>query len=364
MRAGRSLQDIAAELERQANSRQDYIAPQGKIEAVVKDGEVVLDGINHTPFAVTNYAHGQFAQHLGIPKQYFDRMRAEQPELLAQNLNTWLHAAKDERRMLRTLDGKVRAFLSPKFRALDNFDLANAVLPTLLKAGVKVMSSELTETRLYIKGILPGLSDAELVDMRMAGHEHHIMKDSRLVAAIVISNSDVGAGTLRVEPSVFTTRCTNLAIVAQAAMKKYHVGRANSADEGYEVFKDETRRADDAAFWLKVRDVTMAAFNEDTFKKAITQIRQAQGQVIQSDNLPAVVEATIEVLSLPERASNGILKALAAGGDLSQWGLSSAITATANVLEADYEITTALERAGGEVMALAPKDWSKIAEAA
>jgi hypothetical protein len=60
------------------------------------------------------------------------------------------------------------------------------------------------------------------------------------VAAIVISNSEIGNGTLRVEPSVFTTWCTNLAVMAQAAMKKYHVGRAFEADTNLEIFRDET----------------------------------------------------------------------------------------------------------------------------
>lgn len=367
MKTGRSLADIAAELERQIDTRKDYLAPQGKLEAVVADAnDVRLGGFNGDALAITPFAHGQFADHLGIPKRYYDRMLTEQPALLADNINTWFRADASNQRMVRTLDGKVRALLSPKYRPLDNYHLAEAVLPTLQTRGVQVLSAELTETRLYIKGILPALSDKEFVEALATGEHLYgqgLMAESRLVAAIVISNSEVGAGTLRVEPSVFTTRCTNLAVLAEAAMKKYHVGRAFNADDAWEIFRDETRLQDDKAFWMKVRDVTVAAFNEKTFAAAIAQIRNAQAKAIGSDDLPAVVDATIKQLALPERASNGILKHLAAGGDLSAWGLSSAITATANTWD-DYEEATLLERAGGKIIDLPATSWKSIAAAA
>lgn len=363
MKTGRSLNDLAAELTRQADTKKDYIAPQGAIEARVVEGEVVLDGINGTPFGITNYAHGQFGDYLDIPKKYYDRMRIQQPDLLATNLNTWFKADGNEKRMVRTLDGKVRGYMSPKYRPLDNFDLAGTVLPALIEKQAEIMSAELTETHLYIKAILPSLSD-ELPDgLAYGGHQRIGTDRGHLVAALVISNSEVGAGTLRVEPSVFTTFCTNLAVMAKAAMKKYHVGRAGSGDEGYEVFRDETRIADDKAFWLKVRDVTNAAFDEQAFRIAITEIREAGQTPITSVDLPKVVEVATKRLALPESLAPSILTHLARGGDLTKWGLSSAITRVANDAD-EYEAATELERAGGKVLALPAADWQSIATAA
>jgi len=370
MNAGRTLNDLAAELTRQSESKKDYIAPQGVVEAVAVPGandlprDIAVTGFNGGAMELTNYAHGQLSQHLGIPKAYYDRMRTEQPELLAGNVNTWLKADAGNKRMLRTLDGKVRAVLSPKYRPLDNFDLANVVLPTLIEKKVQIVSAELTETRMYIKGILPALSD-ELPNGLAWGTGHNILQQQdrgKLVAAIVISNSDIGNGTLRVEPSVFTTFCTNLAIMQQAAMKKYHVGRANQADDGFEVYRDETRQADDRAFWMKVSDVTMAAFEEKYFRAAIADIRRAAEQPIEGDVVQAVTVA-VEQLALPPATSSGILKHLAAGGDLTQWGLSSAITRVAGEVN-DYETATDLERAGGKVLVLPATDWKRIATAA
>ena len=366
MRQGKSLQELAAELQRQADTRRDFIAPQGKLEAKVVEGEVVLDGINGDPFTINPYAFRQFADHLGIPAKYADRMRTEKPELAAYNLNAWLQADPANMRMVRTLDGRVRGFLSSKFRPLDNFDLAEAVIPTLIERGVQVTSAELTETRMYIKGILPDLSDT-LPEGMVYGQGHGRIgtygRDGKVVAAIVISNSDVGAGTLRVEPSMFTTWCTNLAIMAEAAMKKYHVGRAFEADANLEVFRDATRQADDKAFFMKVQDVTRAAFDDKVWAAAMAQLKAAVSTPIVSTELPKVVEVAVKQLALPEKTSGSILTALAKGGDLSKWGLSSAITQVANDYD-DYEGATDLERAGGKVLALDGKAWDQISKAA
>src|SRR5687767_12751292 len=112
MKAGRTLAELAAELDRQKTTRKDYVAPQGIIEAQVLDagpdtpGTIVLGGMNGTTYALTQHAHRQVADHLGIPQKYYDRMAIEQPQLLADNVNTWMHTEGTEQRMVRTLDGK------------------------------------------------------------------------------------------------------------------------------------------------------------------------------------------------------------------------------------------------------------------
>jgi len=370
MKTGKTLQQLAIELDRQATARKDYIAAQGAVEAkVVGDErkELAVDGFNGQALTVAPHAHGQLADVLGIPKKYYDRMLLEQPELLATNINTWFRDEPEAKRMIRTLDGRVRAVLSPRYRPLDNYELLSAVLPKLMDMQVEIVSSELTETRLFLKAILPSLS-SPLPEGMAWGQGHNMVganyQDGRVVAAIVISNSDVGAGTLRVEPSMFTTWCTNLAVMAKAAMKKYHIGRTFEASEDLEVYRDETRKADDAAFWMKVQDVTAAAFDRKVWDAAVAQIQAASKAPIVSADLPKVVDVTVKELALPERTVSSILTSLARGGDLSKWGLSSAITHVAGTDESlDYETSTELERAGGAVLALEGRNWDVIARA-
>ncbi len=104
MKQGRTIQELAAELGRQRDTRKDYVAPQGVIEAVlVDDKQITLAGINGQAYGITDHAHGQFADHLAIPRKYYDRMHVEHPALLTANLNGWLKKAGNEKRMIRTL---------------------------------------------------------------------------------------------------------------------------------------------------------------------------------------------------------------------------------------------------------------------
>jgi len=60
--------------------------------------------------ASNRVAHLQLAEKLGIPKKYYDKMReAKKFELLFENINALL--GNKERRLIRILDGKIRAIL-------------------------------------------------------------------------------------------------------------------------------------------------------------------------------------------------------------------------------------------------------------
>lgn len=370
MKAGRSITELAAELERQLETRKDYVAPQGVIKMAALDvapgvdakPDVTLTGINGGALRVNDYAHGQFASHLNIPKVYYDRMREQAPALLADNVNEWLHRDPTNKRMVRTLDGKVRGFLSDRYRALDNFDLAETAFPVLSRMGAQVVSAELTEKRFYIKAIFPKLSANVPAGVTLGvGHD----RIDAIIAAAYISNSEVGAGSLRVEAGCFNTWCTNLAGFSSSSMRKYHIGRAAAAelDAAVECFTDATKRADDAAFWMKVRDVVASSCNEEAFMAQIEKMKAASADRIESDDFPQVVEVTRKKLGLGENLQNNLLKRLIEGQSFTRWGVMNAITRVAED-QADYDAATELERVGGQVLELPASDWKAISEAA
>lgn len=54
--------------------------------------------------------------------------------------------------MIRILDGNVRAFLSYRYRRLDNLELCAAVLPVIQEMnGANIESCEVTPAHLYLK---------------------------------------------------------------------------------------------------------------------------------------------------------------------------------------------------------------------
>jgi hypothetical protein len=347
MKEGMSLQELAKELERQQKTKRDFISPTTELDMehdyFPEVHSIKVNGHGH--FAINDIAHGQIASRVGIPQKYYDRMRKDAPQLLNNNVNHWF-ANTPEKRMIRTLDGTTRAFLSERYRPLDNLDMAQAVLPVLVGMGVKVESSALTDQRLYIKAV---------TDKTTA----EIKKGDIVQAGIVVSNSEVGLGSVKVEPMVFRLVCTNGLIANDYSMKKYHVGRSGSEGEfAEEFFRDETRKADDKAFWLKVRDVVTGSFNKDVFDRIVESMRESTARIIDVDPIK-VVEVVRKEHALQESEGSSILQHLIKGGDLTQYGLVNAVTRSSQDVEA-YDRATELERMGGDLLALGGREWEKL----
>jgi hypothetical protein len=353
MKAGRSLIDLATELERQLATKLDMIVPTPLMHHKTADGGATRVTID-TPegpraFATTETFRRQLADKLKIPFAYFERMRTEQPQLLDDNVDTWLHH-EPEQRMVRTLDGQARAFLSDRYRRLDNYDLLQQVFPILKQLpDARFESVELTESRLYLKVVTPRV-------------HVEIQPGDIVQAGVVISNSEIGQGTLSIQPLVFRLRCLNGLIAADHALRKTHVGRLSekSTDE-VTVFKDDTLAADDTAFFLKVRDVVEAAVSEATFALVAEKMRRTLGIRLTGDPVKAVgVLATRYLLNEHERA--GVLRSLIAEADLSGYGLINAVTAFAQEVD-DYDRATELEGVGGRLIDQSPAEWQALTEA-
>ena len=349
MKNGKSIVELAIELERQSKAKADYIADTRVLSMTDYSGKLAIKNDSYEELTITDHAHTQIAQRLEIPNKYYNRMRNEVPNLLAANVNEWFHS-KPERRMVRTLDGLVRAFLSDRYRRLDNFDLAEAALPILAQMGegIEIVSSELTGSRMYIKAINRRL-------------EMEVKKGDVVQAGVCITNSEVGLGSLKVEPLVYRLICVNGMIAQDFATKKYHVGRVADEGEAYELYSDETLKADDKAFYLKVQDTVRAAVDVAKFGQIVNRMRSATEQKIEG-NPVAAVSVLSEKFCYDNDEKSGILTHLIQGGDLTAYGLMNAVTRTSQDLT-DYFSATDLERDGSKLLSLPAATWKAIATA-
>jgi Domain of unknown function (DUF932) len=348
MKTGKSLIELATEIQRQADSKRDFITDTRTLEMTGR-GQLAMD-INDTQVTldVTPHAHNQIAQCVGIPSAYYKRMITEAPHLLAQNVSHWF-IEKPERRVVRTLDGNARAFLPDRYRIIDNYEILETVLPVVSEMGLEkgIVSTEITDNRIYFK----------VINKRL---ELEVKKGDVVQAGFVISNSETGMGALKVEPLIYRLGCTNGMISQDYSQKRYHVSRtAASEDEAYKLYADETLRADDAAFLLKVRDTVHAAVDIAQFTKIVERMREATGQRIEGNSVKAV-EAASKTFGLNQAESNGILTYLIQGGDWSAYGLLNAITRTAQDVES-YDRAIELEAVGSKVLALPKSTWKEIA---
>lgn len=348
---GRSLREIAEELDRIQETKKDY---KVSTSAIHMDHRGDLELVGHNKFLKpTSWAHQQISSYLDIPKAYYDRMLESDKNLLAENVNHWFHVNGQEgdKRMLRTVDGKLRGFLSPRYARLDSYDLLNAIYPILKDKAFQIVSAEHTEKRLYIKATLPKMQSV-------------IKKDDVVQHGVIISTSDVGAGSLRIEPYSLRLVCTN-GLISESAIKKYHVGREVGGDSIMEVLSDQAMEADNQAFWLKIRDVLLHSISPEVLKKETQRFVEAAERKIENFDLMEVVELACKKTSITSKLiKEDIVKQLASGNEgagLTQWGLVNSFTAVAKKPEIDYDLATDLERAGGTIVRLNNSEWRTIA---
>lgn len=365
MKTGRTLSELAAEIERQSKAKIDYIANSSKLEMVptgwTGEGEshrradvsLAMHNGSTTTMKIGDLAHRQIADRLQIPAKYYDRMRVEQPELLATNVNRWFQA-NPEKRLVRTLDGAARAFLSDIYQRIDNYPVASTVLPVLAETpGVEVLSSDITDRKLYIKAVTHSVR-AEIKSKRVGDF---------VEAGVIITNSEVGLGRLTVDPFFHFLWCTNGMVRNKEGMKKSHVGTRLDADDDFAgILADDTRRVLDQGILLKVRDMVRNAMSQVSFDAAIAKMQATTAQMV-TGNPTAAIEVLADDFALAEGEKSSVLRHLIEGGDLSRYGLMNAVTRTAEDVDS-YDRATEIETLGGRLLDLSAANWSRIAEAA
>ena len=353
MKQGRPLPEVLKALQTQNTMKRDYIAPATAL-SLDDDGETfILDHIgprDSERLGTTDLFHRQIGSALNIPAKYYDTMRTQKPELLARNVNAWLES-RDQSYMIRSMDygaGRVaRALLSDRYRRIDNLEVATAVLPLFAgREEMEVVSCEVTENKLHIK----------IVNHKL---EMAVVPGDLVQAGVVISNSEVGLGAVSVQPLVYRLVCTNGMTVNDFGERKAQVGRqAKGMDDSFNIYSDETLEAEDKAFMLKLRDTTLAAIEEVRFAQIVGRLHEATTAKI-TGRVQDVIELTGKAFDLNQGEQDSILNYLIAGGDLSLYGLSNAVTRASQDIDS-YDRATALEGIGWQVATMPAAQWREI----
>lgn len=344
MKTQLSLEDLARQITDRAKRKEDFIADTTLMKMVTGSKLALSD----REFEINDHAHGQIADRLAIPQRYYDRMRSEAPGLLADNVNTWFQR-KPERRMLRTIDGTARAFLSDKFARLDDEHFGDTVLPVVMDVpGADVVSCAITDTKTHIKFV----SRKMLRDVK-AG--------DTIAFGIAFSNSEVGAGAIAAH--LFTERliCTNGMISAEDVFRSTHVGAKHGGRDLTEILQLDTIQADGKATMLKLRDFARDLLSDRVMDEHVEKLRVLAGVEIK-DPVKAV-EKLGKTHSFTEGERTSVLAHLIKGGDLSLFGLAQAVTRTAEDLP-DYNRATDFERVGGKMLDLTRSEYREMALAA
>lgn len=298
------------------------------------------------PLDIQTTAHRQVSAYLNIPRKYYDQMLQENSGLLAQNVNSWLHK-QSEQRMIRTIDGRARAFLSSCYRRIDNLDITKITLPLIGKmSDAHYESCQITDDYMYIKVVNPRLT-AEVVpgDIVQAG--------------VVISNSETGQGAVSVQPLIYRLVCSNGMTVNDAGTRKNHVGQVNSADENFLLYSQETLEADDRTFVMKLQDTVRAAVDEARFSVILDKLRESADKKLNTADIPDVVKLATSSLGITDTESEGVFRHLIKDAYYTLYGLANAVTRYSQDVE-DYDRASKLEELGYSVITMSPELFRRI----
>jgi len=302
-------------------------------------------------FVLTDHAQGQIATDLGIPKRYFDRMKFDAPGLFKTNVQHWMQN-EPKARMIRGLtnEGNApmtgRAWMSDKFRRLDNIEVARTLLPEFDKLGTEVVfhQAAVTEQKLHIRALFPALER----DIKAVG--------DTVRWGIAIENSEIGAGSLKLSGFVMVLFCTN-GMVTNKVLNVRHVGKR----EGEGVLSNEALRADDTAFWLAARDELRALCTEAAFETVVAQLKGLSDTEVISP--VAATKVLAREFALTEAEEEAVMLSLVKdnnGVGKGQWGMLNAFTAAAKEAEG-FDRQAEIESLGWGLAQMAPATWEKVA---
>ena len=400
------IEDLVANVQALAVRKRDFIAspgnaivqPDGKTMVLTGVGSDSLNWINPNGSGSNGKGFkGVMDEHFirglsdfaGLPKRYVDQMiENDRRGLLAQNLNNWLQdppngklRSADANKLFRAYDGnfaevngrsnfngdavtypdysnfpgdipRFRSLHSDKFRIFDYTHLLKHVYPVLKEIRDKVgeldiRSLALTEKRIYLKIFFPQI-------------QKEIAKGDIVRSGVVISNSEIGQGSIEVWPMILRLLCLNGMTADEGGKRKKHLGRVTA--EGEINYADDTIAADNEALSLKLRDVVKTCANETQFAIRCASMTEAAEGETPSKPLKSV-ELVTDTFNLSEWESESVTEAYIAGQDYSKWGMLNAVTSVANNEEVSYDRASHLEKVGGRILQLNHDQWGTVCNA-
>lgn len=240
---------------------------------------------------------------------------------------------------------------APEKPRIGNIDIAGVTLPILGGLpDIRFESCQITESRMYIKAVNPRL-------------QAEVSPGDIVQAGVIISNSEVGLGSVSIQPLIYRLVCSNGMVVNEAAARRNHVGRVTDSEENFSVYSQATLDAEDKAFVMKIQDTVRAAVEEARFAQVVGKMQEAKAAQMDTHDVPAVVKLASKEFHITDSESTGVLQRLIESNDLTLYGLSNAVTRHSQDVES-YDRASELESIGYSILTMPPRQWSRINRAA
>jgi len=360
MKQGSNLQELEQMVRGELEIKNDFNCDSRDLNFQIKPvGEkeffkpvIELDG---TAYEASELMQTQIATKLNVPKKYFDRMVTEAPGLCEQNVNHWLHE-DPKRYMVRTLGNKARAFLSDRYEVIDNWDVLKAIMPALRpykeKEDLVFEQSHITDTNLYLRFTIPSLEkDIAKESGKQVGDIIHF--------GLQVKNSEVGLGSVVVEPFIKRLVCSNGMVATDYGQNKKHLGRSQWDGIDRSILRQETIKQGNRAWIMTVQDSVDGMFNGPIFEEIANVFIEAQtGNIIEKPK--RAIEMITKDFDFSESESDSILENLLGTGDKTKFGLANAVTQSAIDVE-NVDRSMKMEAQGWQIMNMNQQQWDSYA---
>lgn len=275
------------------------------------------------------HAEQQLAQFVGVPFPYLSRIKTQLPELYHDTLTKMLRERDGTPRMVRTIDGNARAFLSDSFARLDNDLLASSLLKIADK-GLEVKGFNIDEQGMSMHIINPKL-------------EGEVRKGDVVRYGFHIRNSEVGKHALESLAVAFRLVCTNGMVRPEDLFKfrRVHSGASNlKSMSRQERVPEYTVHDIEQGFHALAENAT----NDKALNNYIADMKELDA--IEVDKPDEVLERVQKKYSLSNMQVDSITNHYERDGLPTRWGFVNAITRTAQDQEINAEARR-LEEVGG-----------------
>ena len=325
-----NLQTMIEELETQKPLKWDKKLSAAQIAMALAENTPILRLPGEELFSITKPCHTQIAEKLEIPLKYYHKMEESAPELLTENVNTWLRQNGKEI-FIRGLGNSARAFLSDRYRVIDHLDVLLCALNELQAHDAEIEECYLSDTEMNIK----------VKSQKLKDFVRH--KDDLIMGGIFITNSETGHKALRVEPRMFRVKCSNGMIVEELVTREIHIGNGDEIS--------------DEIVYLSLRRSIRELFSR--FGEIVLLLRESTEAKIR--NPQKVIQNVVDQYKLSEAQKANILMAFGAEPEYDKYGIANALTLAAQK-EETWEKSVEMERIGGRLITLPVEDFKALDE--
>jgi hypothetical protein len=355
-----SIEQIVTELRRQVDNRHDFVIDTREIAVGISyDGDPVIipatdsarDFVPRDGYPLLDSALMQVGGRAcegGIPSRFLKRVWDDNPYRTSDFLTGLMHD-DGNRRLIRVLDGNVRAFLSNKFKCIDNLAIAEKAMNVAISHNAVPIEASVTDSKMRLRFVSKQIGEAlqrvrddnqkswfagglgkQTALSKVAAQSWGELPGDTVHPALGFSNSETGHGGCDLDGGILLGACFNLAWVRKM-IHEVHLGAA--LDEG--VFSQDTAIKHADLVYAKINDAVDSYFTADSFAKVIAGYDDAQKSEIRAPSVACRVAITASDALNESDLDNLLSFFVQQPGSTNEFNLGQAVSRLAQEVEPD-----------------------------